>query len=230
MSLTGKTINQLPPISGYSNNTPIPVYKDGQTVKGTFNDLTNVKKWSALLTQTGPIVVTSSTESNGGLILNEIYTINNYVSGDNFSNIAQVLSGVINTTNCVFKVTGDSSSSYFYPSVWGGSELESEGGMVVTVLENTLGTDVVVEYPAFGDPAFDATIRIYPSSGVFVPTKTTITTQMSIPYDLTSPVPQIMTGIDRNTLTGVMWVFDFFSGTLAPNILNNTLVNITVYK
>lgn len=230
MSLTGKTINELPSISGYSNNTVIPVYKDGQTNKGTFNDLENVKKWSALLTQTGPIVFTSSTESTGGLILNEIYTINNYVSGDDFSNIAEVISGVINTSNCVFKVVGNPNESYFYPSVWEASELESQGGMVVTVLENTLGTEVVVEYPAFDNPAFDSTIRIYPTSGVFVPTKTTITTQMSIPYDLTSPVPQIMTGIDRQTLTGVMWVFDFFSGTLSPNLLNNTIVNITVYK
>lgn len=230
MSLTGKTINELPSMTGYSNNTYIPTYQNNGTYKGTFNDLNNVKKWTALLTQTGPITLTSSTQSTGGLILNEIYTINTYVPGDDFSNIAQVLSGVINTPNCVFKVTGSTKESYFYPSSWNGSQLTSQGEMVVTILENTLGTDVVVEYPAFGDPAFDATVRFYPVAGVFAPTNVTIKSQVSIPYDLSQSIPNIMTGIDRNTLTGVMWIFDFFSGNLAPNLLNNTLIEITVYK
>jgi len=230
MSLTGKNINELTTITGYTSNTYIPVYKNGQTFKATNNDLINVKKWSGLLTQTGPIVFTSSTQSIGGLVLNEIYTINNYVPGDDFSNIAEVLSGVINTTNCVFRVVGDVNSNYFYPNAWNGSELESQGGLVVVELENTTGTDIVVEYPAFGDPAFDATIRFYPASGVFTPTKTTIKAQPSIPYELGFQVPVFMVGIDRNTLSGVMWIFDLFSGGLTPNLLNNTLVEITIYK
>ena len=118
MSLTGKTINELPLLSSYSAGTYIPVYYSGETFKATQNTLEPIKKWKALLTQTGPRTFTGVTDPDlyGGLILGEIYTIDSYTAGDDFSNIGQLLSGVMNTTGCVFKVTGSTNTDYFYPS------------------------------------------------------------------------------------------------------------------
>ena len=230
MSLTGKNINELTSITGYSSSSLMPIFKDNQTFKGTFTDLQPTKKWVALLTQTGPVTFTSSTNSDGGLILNEIYTIDSYVSGDDFSNIAQVLSGVINTTNCVFKVTGNTNTENFYPTTWDGSELTSQGDMVVTVLENSLNTTVIVEHPAFNDPNLEGVCRIYPTTGQFFSTNTTIKVQSPIPYGLVNQIPVLIAGIDRETKTGAMWVFDFFTGALSPNLLNNCLMEINIYK
>lgn len=40
------------------------------------------------------------------LIINNIYKINEYKTGDDFSNVANVIEGVINTDDCVFQATG----------------------------------------------------------------------------------------------------------------------------
>lgn len=59
------------------------------------------------------------------------------VFGDDFSNIADVVSGTINQNGCVFIAT------YQTPNDWGnGSELTSDGNLVVTELENNLGFNV----------------------------------------------------------------------------------------
>lgn len=93
--------------------------------------------YRALLTQTNPIVGTNLDFFNRGLIIGEVYTITNYVAGDDFSNVAQVQTGIINETGCVFSATGDT------PISWtNGSELTSSGIFVIDVLENTLGFDL----------------------------------------------------------------------------------------
>jgi uncharacterized delta-60 repeat protein len=53
-----------------------------------------------------------STITSGYLIVGESYEITNYVSGDDFSNIAEVTYGVINTTGCVFKAIGSIPTDY----------------------------------------------------------------------------------------------------------------------
>lgn len=229
MSLTGKTINELPSLTGYSKTTNIPVYYSGQTYKTTYDGLRPYKKWSALLTQTGSLTYTSSTEIYGGLILGETYEIVNYVAGDNFSNIAQVISGVINTTGCVFKVTGSTSTDTFLPTTWLGSQLTSLGQMIVYELENNLGFDVIVEYPGFG--VLDGIVVFYPDlpTGGFNPQKTVINAQPSIPYDFSPTIPNYLTSVDREILAGIMYVLDPNSG-LVSNNLNNTPVEIIVYK
>jgi hypothetical protein len=74
---------------------------------------------------------------NDALIIGETYTITNYVSGDDFSNIANVISGVTNETGCEFIATGST------PSVWtNSSELSSLGELIYDVLENNLGYDI----------------------------------------------------------------------------------------
>ena len=229
MSLTGKNISELTAITGYTPSTLIPVYKNGQTFKSTFSDLEPVKRWKALLTQTGPLTFTGNSDENlyGGLIPNEIYTINNYVPGDDFSNVAEVLAGTINTTGCVFKATGTTRTRYIDPDVWDGSILISDGNMIVEVLENTLGTDVVVEYPAFGD--FLGAMLFIPVVGDFYPRETSITIHASIPYLLIPDQITMLANIDRVLLAGVVWMvgpgYTFYDG-----VLNNTLVEITVNK
>lgn len=231
MSLTGKTINELPLLESYSAGTYIPVYYSGGTYKATQETLQPITKWRALLTQTGPQTFTGSSDSNlyGGLILNEIYTIDSYTSGDDFSNIAEVLSGVINTTGCVFKVTGSSNTDYFFPDTWVSSQITSQGDMIVYELENTLGFDVIVEYPGFG--ALDGVVVFYPDlpTGGFLPQLTFINAQPTIPYDFSPTIPNILTSIDRQILAGVMYILDPTSGLISNN-LNNTPVEIIVYK
>lgn len=77
-NLTGQTINGGLTING------------NLIVTGT-SDNTGV--YRGLLTQTGEIIGTSLSDFNYGLIIGETYTITNYVSGDDFSNIADVKSG-----------------------------------------------------------------------------------------------------------------------------------------
>jgi hypothetical protein len=119
----------------------------GQTIDGniTINgNLTvtgvttgNLTTYKALLTQLGSQTGTSLNDFNDGLIIGETYTITNYVSGDSFSNVANVTSGVIDTTGCEFIATGET------PTNWNnGSTLVSSGNLVVTVLENNLGFDI----------------------------------------------------------------------------------------
>jgi hypothetical protein len=93
--------------------------------------------YKALLTHLGTQSSNSLSDFNGGLIIGETYTITDYISGDNFSNVANVTSGVINTTGCVFIATGET------PTNWNnGSELTPSGNLAVTVLENNLGYDI----------------------------------------------------------------------------------------
>jgi hypothetical protein len=119
----------------------------GQTINGdiTINGNLSVTgvttgslaTYKALLTDLGPSTGTTLNDFNDGLIIGETYTIATYVSGDSFSNIANVTSGVIDTTGCVFIATGET------PTNWNnGSTLVSSGTLVVTVLENNLGFDI----------------------------------------------------------------------------------------
>ncbi len=231
MSLTGKTINQLTLTTDYNSNAYIPVYFSGQTFKSTFNTLEPIIKWKALLTQTGPLSFSAASDPSlkGGLILNETYTIDSFEVGDDFSNIAQLISGTMNTTGCVFKVTGTTSEAYLYPNSWGGSIITSNGDLIVNVLENTLGVDITVEYPADNDPENIGIYRFLPSAGFLPPNNTIINITPTQPYS--GPyVPFIMASVDRNNLTGLMWTFNFFTGGLEENLLNNLPVEIQVYK
>jgi len=88
---------------------------------------------------------------------NHVYIITNgdgYVVGDTITILGTELSGSTpendmiitvtevspNVTGCVFIATGDT------PIIWGNSELTSNGGLVVDVLENTLGDELVWVY------------------------------------------------------------------------------------
>jgi hypothetical protein len=101
--------------------------------------------YRALLTQTGQITGFNLGSFNYGFIVGETYTITNYVDGDDFSNIANLQSGIINATGSVFIATGQIPVNYNNTS-----ELTSDGGLIVDVLENTLGYDLVWQQNPFG--------------------------------------------------------------------------------
>ena len=122
-NLTGQTITGNVTINGNLSVTGV-----------TTGSLSTYK---ALLTDVGPQTGTTLNDFNDGFIIGETYTITTYVSGDNFSNIANVTSGVIDTTGCIFIATGET------PTNWdNGSTLVSSGNLVVTVLENNLGYNI----------------------------------------------------------------------------------------
>lgn len=129
----------------------------GQTITGnlTINgNLTvtgvttgSLATYKALLTQTAPITTTNLNGFYDSFILGETYTIDTYVASDDFSNIANVISGVINQTGCQFIATGET------PTNWdNGSTLTSAGSLAVTVLENNLGYDLYWEKDLLGQP------------------------------------------------------------------------------
>ena len=91
--------------------------------------LGNPKVYKGLFTQLSPSTLTSGT-----LYIGARYTITLYVAGDDFSNIATVESGIINTTGCVFIAKGE------LPTVWSNmSVLYSDAAPYVKILENTIG-------------------------------------------------------------------------------------------
>lgn len=192
-NLSGQTINGNLIING------------NLTVTGTTNS--SVATYKALLTQTASQTGTDISFFNYALIIGETYTITNYVTGDDFSNIANVISGVINETNCVFIATGET------PTNWtNGSTLVSSGGIVASVLENNLGYDLVWEMDLLGQPGtyFAVNNTTGPIYNNFNRNNTSITTQLtpSGPPSLTS----LYTGPGSYTAKDdviVLGVYDF---------------------
>lgn len=225
MSLTGKTISELPLFTGYSENITIPVQLSGVTYQSPLSTLQPNRVWSALLTQTGPITYTGNTDTPyGGFIFNEIYTINSYASGDNFSNVAEVITGTINTTGCQFRATGNTDTGYIIPTAWTGSSLTSDGNMIVNVLENTLGFNISVDYPAF---TIDGIVAFFGDSPLLTQ-RTKISAQSTIPFGFIPIIPILLTSIDAELLSGIMYVIDPSAGGLIGDSLYNTPVEIRV--
>lgn len=123
------------------------------TVNGNLTNIIDgsyrIGTYKALLTQTATFSGTALNNFGAGLIIGETYTITNYVSGDDFTNVANVTTGNINETGCEFIATGGE------PLVWSnGSELISSGNLVVDVLENNLGYDINWSHAAFGGEGY----------------------------------------------------------------------------
>jgi len=130
-------------VSGQTINGNLTINGNVIVTGTTTNTATGI--YRALLTQTGSITGTSLSNFNYGLIVGETYTITTGQTGDDFSNIANVVSGVINETGCVFIATGQT------PTNWNNfSELVSDGDLIVDVLENTLEYDLSWSWAPFG--------------------------------------------------------------------------------
>jgi hypothetical protein len=126
----------------YRTNT----YNNNGVVIGTSD---TYKRYSALLSQTNSLDGTDMGYFGSGFIIGEYYTIDSYASGDDFSNIANVIDGDINTSGCYFQATG------MTPNVWNeGSYIISDGNLVVQELENTTGLDMIWEDTPFGGEGY----------------------------------------------------------------------------
>jgi len=98
-----------------------------ESVIGYINPI-NHKTYVAKLTQQDEGTLTS-----GILTVGKTYLIEDYISYDDFSNVADVQSGTINTTGCIFIATGTT------PTVWGnGSGIRDKRYPLPSIAENTL--------------------------------------------------------------------------------------------
>jgi hypothetical protein len=125
------------------SETKYIINSTNQSIDGDFTTTGTIKSnsvgvYKALFTQSNSQTgITSLSGFGNALIPGETYTIVSYQSGDDFSNIAHVISGTINQSGCVFAATGK------FPTNWNnGSSLDSSGNLVVDVVENTLGYDI----------------------------------------------------------------------------------------
>ena len=82
----------------------------------------------------------------------ETYYINNYQSGDDFSNLAQIISGTMNQDYCIFKMTGDSRyyknlEIHLSPYNWSNnSQLFVKGKLINEVIYNDFGYNLEWSY------------------------------------------------------------------------------------
>lgn len=186
------------------------------------------KTYKALLTQTGPVTATSITNFIGKFIIGEEYTITNYSSGDDFSNIANVTSGTINTNGCVFTATGH------IPNDWSnGSTLDSTGGIVVTELENSLGFTVSWSWVPFGGTGYYIAVNEDgPAQDTFPREKTSVYIQNG--YIFNSPFYNyLLAGIGSVVNTDDIIYIDSQDlsnfGTLLDDTLYYTPIKIEIY-
>jgi len=211
----------------------------GQTITGdltiqgslvvTGTSTSNFAKYSALLTQTGNITGNTLSTFNYGLIIGETYTIITYQSGDDFSNIANVQSGVINETGCVFIATGET------PRAWlNASELSSSGELVVNVLENDLGFDIEWQQAPFGGAGYYIGVNesLGPVINQFPRSRTIMSAGIKYPFDggpFGFPVPIV--GVSSfASKDSAVFVEMFYIEDLTDNALYYTPVEISIKR
>ena len=222
--LTGKTISELNYSATTNPNLSIPFELSGQTFHFKYGDIQPSKVFRALLFQTGSII--STTPPVGGLIPGETYTITDYQSGDDFTSIADVQSGTINTTGCVFIATQTGNDD---PSViWSnGSELTSLGNFFMTVLENTLGFDVLVDVnPGGADGVFSFYGDL--ANQIFFPEKTVAFIQNTPSYDFIVILPFFLLFNEPASNTITLFTSNLTVG-LTNDILHYTPLTIYLY-
>lgn len=229
--VTGKTIGELTELTNLTPNTKIPVELSGDTYHINYSSITPYRIYRALITHTEPFAYFGDDDTPlGGFILGESYTIDDYFTGDDFSNIAEVLDGVINETGCVFRVTGDTSTLEITANNWIGSILISSGDVVLNVIENTLGFNISPIYPI---PGLDGTylfVSDSPTEDVFNPKKSTFTVGTTIPYGFAPYLPIFMASIDPGFFVPMLFTVDSVSLTPQGNMLYNTPIELKIYN
>jgi len=167
--------------------------------------LLNYKSYVALISQIAPTAATS-----GLLIIGETYTITTFVAGDNFTNVANIVSGTINTTGCVFIATGTT------PTTWtNASTLTNAGNPTAIVLENTIG-NIVWTRNGLGE-YFGTLTGAFPSGKVICLSNQIDMPTMTLLLRKNNDIISINTGTPGTT-------------TIADNILDNTSIEIRVYN
>jgi hypothetical protein len=141
----------------------------------------SIATYRALLTQTGTFSATQLPDLFGySFIIGETYTIDNYVEGDDFTNIGATGNATGNTFSAVGEI----------PNNWtSGSQITSSGNLVVDVLENTLGFDLEWSMNPFGSSGNYVAINreLGPIYNMFPKNKTSVLMSNSVAYY--GPVP-----------------------------------------
>lgn len=180
------------------------------------------------------------TQTSGTLIVGEEYTILDFNAGDNFSNVANVTSGTINTTGCVFIATGNtpttysngSTLAYYQSQKFGISDLGLSTGMYKSRLS----------YGGGGGGSFSESLLIDTTNGVTFSKVSTgyykMTTTDFIPFDkmfIVNPYQKFdITGgyviafvSDDSEVT--IYAYDS-SDTLADSIMSHYHFGLEIYK
>ena len=83
------------------------------------------------------ITAIAQTITSGSLVIDTVYTIVNYHADDDFTNVANMVGGTINTNGCVFIATGTTPTHWAHASalvVAGGGSITQD-----TIYENNIG-------------------------------------------------------------------------------------------
>jgi hypothetical protein len=170
------------------------------TLSGSFNGLTGTTSglgsgasfngyWCGT---TNPVIINITTNTSGVdyAVGDTITILGTELSGSTPTNdLTITVTEVNNETGCVFIATGDT------PIIWGNTILTSVGDLVVDVLENTLGDELVWLYdPLFQEGLYLVSFSEYINNNnlcyIFPRNKTQITTPTFIApfnYDFFSP-------------------------------------------
>lgn len=188
---------------------------------------TSMCSYKALLSQTGSILGTDLGTFGNQFLIGEFYTIDTYVAGDDFSNVANVIVGNINETGCQFEATGVT------PTNWSnGSTLSSSGGFVINVIENNLGYDLSWAWNPFGGNGYYVAINnaTGPIENSFPRLDTQVFCQTTYPYDsgpFFSLLPGVVNFMSINNLI-VVNAFDWDIAGTTDNLLYYTPIEIRI--
>ena len=157
------------PFSISESNASIVLYEELPEVTLGSGDIWTSKSfeksYKAIINQTDSLEGNNLGNFGEGFVIGEFYTIDTYESGDDFGNVADVISGNINTSGCYFRATG------MTPSNWSNnSYLYSDGSLVVNELENNLGVNIYWDYVPFGGEGYGY-IYAEDNTGIFVDLK-----------------------------------------------------------
>jgi hypothetical protein len=204
---------------------------NGATSANINGPINGVGTYRALLSQTGSAVLYNLGDAYGGLIIGETYTITSYVSGDDFANVADVQSGDINTTGCVFIAIGS------VPSNWSHyTELTSAGDMVSHVIENTLPFDIDWANSPFGGSGYYVAVTSGgPVISSFPKNSTLIRVQNSYPFNWSVPgggLAPLLTPIVASFYSPddmiIVYAWNGYSDTSYPDALYFTQIEINI--
>lgn len=195
-------------ILGINTNNVLQITSsDGQSI----NASPSYKVYTALVSQTGASNILGI--QSGALVIGVTYTINDYISGDDFTNVGAPL----NQNGVSFVATGTT------PSNWNESSelVYDEGAPVVNVLENTIGNiwftyDFMGQYIINSDNLFviDKTINtLNQTSNISSPND-----QQYFAYCLPNGESMLTIGLLDSTLTNI------------DDALYNKLIEIRVYN
>ena len=126
------TVGQSVLISGVTANTITTNTISATTLYGDGSNLIIDPIYCARLTSRD--YDDGNNYSSDNLVIGITYTITDYIANDDFSNVADVLSGTINTNGCVFRATG------ITPTIWSsGTTLTTTNNPKNIIAKNQLG-------------------------------------------------------------------------------------------